>query len=228
MAGIYIHIPFCKKKCIYCDFFSVASSPEKIADYAECLKKEYACRAKELGCGKVSTVYFGGGTPSLLPPRVVEELLGCLTGVVPEAEISFEMNPDDVTDAYAESLRHIGVNRISMGVQSFSDKELAFLNRRHDAQQVERAVGILRRAGFENISIDLIYGIPGQTLDSWRASLQKAVSLSLPHLSTYCLMYEEGTRMTRMRNRGDFEVCADDLCVVMYEEARFRGSGFRL
>lgn len=217
MAGVYIHIPFCKKKCIYCDFFSVAGTPESLSGYADAVGREYEFRQDELGDAPLQTVYFGGGTPSVMPVAEIGKMLGGLRRVAADAEITMEVNPDDVTPELASAVRSAGVNRISMGVQSFSDRELLFLRRRHDAAGALKAVETLGKAGFDNISIDLIYGIPGQSMESWNSTLQTAMSLSLPHLSSYCLTYEEGTRLTQMRDRGDFEVCDDDMCVAMYE-----------
>ncbi len=217
MAGIYVHIPFCKKKCIYCDFYSVKDVPSLVEEYVQALKKEYAMRKCELSGAAVRSVYFGGGTPSVLPVSMLRDVLSGMDDIADDAEMTVEVNPDDVDTFYAEALRAIGINRVSIGVQSFSDSELAFLNRRHDAKQAIQAVDVLRKAGFENISIDLIYGIPCQSLESWRRTLNVAVDIAPPHLSTYCLTYEEGTRLTRMRDRGEFAVCDDDLCVAQFE-----------
>ena len=211
MAGIYVHIPFCKKKCIYCDFYSVKDVPSLVEEYVQALKKEYAMRKCELSGAAVRSVYFGGGTPSVLPAAMLRDVLSGMDNIADDAEITVEVNPDDVDTLYAESLRAVGINRVSIGVQSFSDSELAFLNRRHDAKQAIHAVDVLRKAGLENISIDLIYGIPCQSLESWRRTLDVAVDIAPPHLSSYCLTYEEGTRLTRMRDRGEFVVVMSNM-----------------
>ena len=216
MAGIYIHIPFCATKCIYCDFFSVGSTPEKRAAYVSAVEREYAFRKQELGEDPIRTLYIGGGTPSLLSVGELSRLLS-LPALADGAEVTVEMNPDDVTSDYVAGLVNAGVNRVSMGVQSFNDEELRFIRRRHDAAQAHRAVDVLHHAGIENISIDLIYGIPGQTLESWKKSLHEAVALGLPHLSAYSLTYEEGTRLTRMRNRGEFREVDENLSVAMFD-----------
>ncbi len=216
MAGIYIHIPFCSKKCIYCDFFSVAMTPDKRRPYVDALCREYAARLPELGGAEVSTLYIGGGTPSLLSVDEIRRIVG-MVSLADGAEVTIEANPDDVTADFVAGVRDAGINRVSMGVQSFCDDELRFLRRRHDARQARRAVDLLHEGGIGNISIDLIYGIPGQTVESWTESLGEAVALGLPHLSAYSLMYEEGTQLTRMRDRGDFEEVDEDLSVAFFD-----------
>lgn len=217
MSGIYIHIPFCKRKCIYCDFYSVAVSEEKLDAYLDALVKEYRVRKAELGGSAVRTLYIGGGTPSLVPAENLGGLLHGLCDVAELEEVTIEVNPDDVTPVYARALAEIGVNRVSMGVQSFDDGQLAMLNRRHSGAQAAEAVATLRQAGFSNISIDLIYGIPGQTLESWAQTVGKAVALDVPHISAYSLTYEEGTRLTRMRDAGKLQECSDEQTVAMFD-----------
>lgn len=217
MSGIYIHIPFCKRKCIYCDFYSVAVSEEKLDAYLDALVKEYRVRKAELGGSAVRTLYIGGGTPSLVPAEKLGGLLHGLCDVAKLEEVTIEVNPDDVTPVYARALAEIGVNRVSMGVQSFDDGQLAMLNRRHSGAQAAEAVATLRQAGFSNISIDLIYGIPGQTLESWAQTVGKAVALDVPHISAYSLTYEEGTRLTRMRDAGKLQECSDEQTVAMFD-----------
>lgn len=217
MAGIYIHIPFCATKCIYCDFFSVAVTAEKRSAYLAALSKEYDARLGELQGEEVGTLYIGGGTPSLLS---VDEIAGLVSMPVlsADAEVTVEVNPDDVTPDFVDGLKRAGVNRVSMGVQSFCDEELEFLRRRHNAAQAKAAVATLRDGGIVNLSIDLIYGIPGQSVESWTKSLEEAVDLNTPHVSAYSLTYEEGTRLTRMRDRGDFSELDDDLTVALFEQ----------
>lgn len=217
MAGIYIHIPFCATKCIYCDFFSVAVTAEKRSAYLAALSKEYDARLGELQGEEVGTLYIGGGTPSLLS---VDEIAGLVSMPVlsADAEVTVEVNPDDVTPDFVDGLKRAGVNRVSMGVQSFCDEELEFLRRRHNAAQAKAAVATLCDGGIANLSIDLIYGIPGQSVESWTKSLEEAVALNTPHVSAYSLTYEEGTRLTRMRDRGDFSELDDDLTVALFEQ----------
>lgn len=220
MAGIYIHIPFCKKKCIYCDFYSIAAKADVVDNYIDALCKEIAMRKAEL-CGEtVKTVYVGGGTPSLLGHGRLLRIADALhrefdmCGV---EEFTIEVNPDDVSDEEVAAFRSMGINRVSMGVQSFIDKELKFLNRRHTADGAIEAYNTILRNGIDNVSIDLIYGIPGQTLQSWRQSVDTAMQLRPRHISCYNLSYEDGTRLCRMLENGSIAVIDDDVCVKMYE-----------
>lgn len=204
MAGLYLHIPFCRTRCIYCDFYSTVGE-EMQARYVEALLSEWRLRRGELRGEPVDTIYIGGGTPSQLSPRLLERLFEGLSADIDLdrcCEITFEANPDDITPAYAAVLAALPVDRVSMGVQSFSDESLRFLRRRHTAAQALDAVAHLRRAGFSRISIDLIYGLPGQTPASLTHDLQQAVALDLPHISAYNLIYEEGTPLDGMRRRG--------------------------
>lgn len=216
MAGLYIHIPFCKRKCVYCDFYSVAFSPVMMERYVSLLLKEFDRRKGEVANEKFRTIYFGGGTPSLLPVNLLKKLI-CHVGLDDAEEITIEVNPDDVTEEFAREIVAAGINRVSMGIQSFDDKELKFLNRRHDSSVAKKAVGILKSSGICNISIDLIYGIPGQTLATWRKSLEDAIALGVPHISAYNLTYEEGTKLTVMRDEGKIEEAGEDLCVEMFD-----------
>ena len=216
MAGIYIHIPFCSRKCIYCDFYSIALRADTVDNYLKAVGREYLSRIDELSGESVSTLYVGGGTPSLLTVAQLQTLMAPIdTSSVAEATI--EVNPDDVTSAMAVALRRLGFNRVSIGVQSFDDVELALIGRRHDARKAVEAVEILRNAGFENISIDLIYGIPGQSLESFSRSVDAALNLRVCHISAYCMTYEEGTRLTRMRDAGKLVEVDDETCVAMYQ-----------
>ena len=216
MAGIYFHIPFCKKKCIYCDFFSGNFSREVKDRYLLAMMRELEVRRKELKGEEIATVYFGGGTPSLLFPDEIGVLLhsaDCCKG----AEVTVEVNPDDVTAEYIANLRKVGVNRISMGVQSFNDKELKLLGRRHNARKAIDAAKAIRYAGISNLSIDLIYGIPGQSEQSWRKSLEQAIALHPKHISAYSLTYEEGTTLSRLRDEGAIAEVNDDLSVRFFD-----------
>lgn len=197
MAGIYIHIPFCKTRCIYCDFYSTTRSELK-KRYIRALCQELRMRQDYLEGATIETIYFGGGTPSQLDEedfRLVFSTIGEVYGLEDTKEITLEANPDDLTEEYVAMLRHLPFNRISMGIQTFDDATLKLLNRRHNAAQAIEAVGRCRRAGFENISIDLIYGLPGETDERWERDLEQAVSLNVEHISAYHLTYEEGTRI---------------------------------
>ncbi len=219
MAGFYIHIPFCASRCIYCDFFSSVNSSRR-GEYVDAVCRELALRRDELRGEQVTTVYFGGGTPSTLLPVEREKLFMALSSVVDWwacTEVTFEANPDDITADFLRSLRDTPINRLSMGVQSFDDNDLAFLRRRHTARSAIEAVERCRRAGYENLSIDLIYGLPNQSLDRWDDNLQQAVSLQVPHLSAYNLIYEEGTALWRMREQGRVAECDDETSLRMFE-----------
>lgn len=219
MAGLYLHIPFCRTRCIYCDFYSTVGE-EGQTRYVEALLSEWRLRRGELRGESVDTIYIGGGTPSQLSPRLLERLFEGLSADIDMGhcrEITFEANPDDVTPAYAAVLEVLPVDRVSMGVQSFSDENLRFLRRRHTAAQALDAVTHLWRAGFSRISIDLIYGLPGQTPASLIHDLQQAVALDLPHISAYNLIYEEGTPLDRMRNCGLVQECDESLSLQLFE-----------
>ena len=219
MAGIYIHIPFCKTRCIYCGFFSTTSLGKRTA-YVDKLCSELSERRSYLPSGQIDTVYFGGGTPSQLPVEDVDKILQCIYNIYnvrEEAEITLEGNPDDLSKECLTDLRRIGVNRLSMGVQTFDNRRLSFLRRRHSAEQAEQAVKMAQEAGFSNISIDLMFGFPSQSIEEWEQDLQKTVSLGVQHISAYSLMYEEGTQLTKMLEKGEVEEISDDLSLKMYE-----------
>lgn len=219
MAGVYVHIPFCKRKCIYCDFYSIASS--RLSDrYVKAVGMEAQLRGQEIAGMPVKTLYIGGGTPSVLSFEQLSVLIEGLRAAIDLShveEFTVEVNPDDVTHEFAEQLLKLGVNRVSMGVQSLVDEELVFLNRRHDAKEAMKAYCDLQSAGFNNISIDLIYGIPGQTLDTWKYTLEKALYLQAKHVSCYNLSYEEGTMLYKLRETGRVMECDDNTCVEMYD-----------
>lgn len=224
MAGLYIHVPFCKSKCAYCDFYSV-SRLDALADaYADALAVEWQLVSPLFP--RPDTIYIGGGTPSALGRSFVDSLGRWLPVNGGTVEFTVEVNPDDVTHRLAESWRAIGADRISMGVQSFNNAELAGVGRRHDARRAIDAYETLRRT-FDNISIDLIMGLPGQTPDSFADSLRRALELAPEHLSAYILSYEPGTRLDAMRLAGKVEPASDDLLVEMYsllcDEMRLAG-----
>lgn len=221
MAGIYIHVPFCKTRCIYCGFFSTTSS-ELMPRYVEAVLRELRCRRGYLRGQAVDTIYFGGGTPSQLPVddvrRVIDEIYIIYNkdGHVP-SEVTIEANPDDVTPEWLQSIRAAGVNRLSIGVQTFDDERLRFICRRHTSLQAVRAVRMAQEAGFDNISIDLMFGFPGQTLSQWREDLSRAFSLGVQHLSAYSLMYEEGTPLAHMLDAGQVAEIDEELSLAMFE-----------
>lgn len=210
MAGIYIHVPFCKTRCIYCDFCSTTRYELK-ARYVEALCRELRMRKDYLGDEPVETVYFGGGTPSLLGGDDFEKIFRALDetfGLGNAAEITLEANPDDLTEEYVAMLSGLLFNRLSMGVQTFDDGALKLLGRRHGALQAIRAVERCRASGFANISIDLIYGLPGETDSQWARDLELATALGVEHISAYLLTCEKDTPLYRMLLEG--KVCEVD------------------
>lgn len=217
MSGVYIHIPFCTKKCIYCDFYSVALASYSLPVYVDCVLREFDARVSELGDSPIKTIYVGGGTPSLVPVNLLSNIVSHVNFGNHAEEITVEVNPDDVTGEFAVALAASGINRVSIGVQSFSDEELKFLNRRHDSEKAIFAIRMLQDAGIQNLSVDLIYGIPGQTLETWGASVDAVLALNVQHVSAYNLMYEEGTRLFFLRERGRVEECGDSLCLSMFD-----------
>ena len=200
MAGIYIHIPFCRSRCIYCGFYSTTSLEHR-QRYVEAVCREIAVRPLDT---PVDTIYLGGGTPSQLTIEQLRQLFDTLyiyNKVRDGAEVTIEVNPDDVTVEFVAGLQQLPVNRVSMGAQTFSDERLRFLHRRHTSSQVSEAVKRFRTAGISNISIDLMYGFPGETLSDWLHDIGSALALDVEHLSAYCLTVEEGTPLfERMRN----------------------------
>ncbi|MEA4936185.1 Oxygen-independent coproporphyrinogen-III oxidase-like protein YqeR [bioreactor metagenome] len=218
MAGIYLHIPFCKQRCTYCDFYKEIA-PEHVDELVNTLITELRLRKDYLKGQSISTIYFGGGTPSILNysqfKKIFDEIF-ILFNVVKHPEITMEANPDDLTEKYLQSLSPLPFNRISIGIQSFDDEYLIKINRRHTSQQAIEAVKNARNAGFDNISIDLIYALPGQTLDNWRKQLEKAFALNVEHISAYGLTYEKGTELWRQRNKGLLAVVEDEVTIQMY------------
>lgn len=213
MSGIYIHIPFCHGKCFYCDFFSTPTRSDH-KKYVEALEREFASRRNEIVMPP-STIYLGGGTPSILPPSLLQRIFDFLPLEKAE-EITIEVNPEDVTESFAEFLSASPVNRVSMGVQSMNDTELKSIGRRHTAADTVRAIRLLRQAGINNLSLDLIFGLPGQTCESWLNSLEKTLTLQPEHLSAYSLMYEPGTRLWAMRQAGKIAEISDEESEAMY------------
>jgi oxygen-independent coproporphyrinogen-3 oxidase len=218
MAGIYVHIPFCARRCIYCGFFSTVREDEA-ARYVNALCRELELRCDYLDGEPVRTLYFGGGTPSRLTSAQIGTVISAVRstfGLDSLEELTVECNPDDITPSYVSALVTHGVNRISMGVQTFNDRLLRFLHRRHTAAQALDAVRICRDSGIGNISIDLMYGLPGQTLDMFRSDLQTALQAGVQHISSYCLSYEEGSPLLSLKEQGKVQPVDDELCLKMF------------
>lgn len=220
MAGIYIHTPFCRSRCIYCGFYSTTRM-ELRQSYVEAVCKEMQLRKTDISeeGEPVETIYLGGGTPSLLSVAQLHQLFSTLYQTFPitaHAEVTMECNPEDVTDELATALPGLGINRVSMGAQTFSDARLQFLHRRHSAAQVAKAVLRLRQAGICNISVDLMYGFPEETLDDWQRDIDSALALNVEHLSAYALSYEEGTPLYRQLQQGHLSETDEELERSMY------------
>ena len=222
-AGLYIHIPFCESRCIYCGFYSTTAKDWRTR-YVDALLKEMHMRSGELKAlypdheCTIDTVYIGGGTPSTLSIDDLSRIINTIKAVFPckTREITIEMNPDDVTTELISVVRNLGVNRISLGVQTFSDERLRFIRRRHNAAQAAKAVETIRRAGIDNISIDLMFGFPHETLNDWQNDLDAALKLRPNHISAYSLMYEEGTPLYLMLQNDKVQQTDDDTCLAMY------------
>lgn len=220
MAGLYIHIPFCESRCIYCGFYSTTALHLR-EEYVEALCREMELRKARpaLSChGAIETVYIGGGTPSLLNTRQVGRLLDCAqdTFRFHPKEITMECNPDDVTEDFANAIGLLPINRISMGAQTFDDDRLRFLRRRHSAKDVPAAMERLRRHGISNVSIDLMFGFPGESIEAWAADIQQALDLKPEHISAYSLMIEEGTPLHRLLKKGEISEPDEEQSLEMY------------
>ena len=217
MSGVYIHIPFCKSRCRYCDFYSTTALQQRQA-YTEAIRQEAEARVAEMD--GVRTVYMGGGTPSLLEVADIERLLSAVKADRAE-EVTLEANPGDLDKDNLNHLRNIGINRLSIGIQSFSDTNLKLLGRRHTAEEAVNAVKMAQEAGFSNLSIDLMYALPQsrqeEDLKRWQHDLETAFSLGIQHLSCYCLSYENGTRMTQMLEEGKLKETDEDTANRMYD-----------
>lgn len=219
MAGIYIHIPFCKSRCIYCGFYSTT-----LLD----LRKKYinaVCREMELRKNYIrepfSTIYLGGGTPSLLDEAELTKLFLYINNVYDvdrNAEITMECNPDDITPEFTNMLSRLPINRVSMGAQTFADSRLRLLYRRHSSDEVKHAVKLLREAGIKNISIDLMFGFPDESLSQWKEDISAAMALNVEHISAYCLMYEEDTPLWKMLDTGKVKEIDEELSLTMFKE----------
>ena len=219
MAGIYIHIPFCKRRCIYCDFYSTTES-EQQPTYVHALCQELDLRKDYLEGEEIETIYLGGGTPSQLSHEELEAIFLTIYNIYKvkeDAEITLEANPDDLTPEYVSMLRTLPINRISMGIQTFQEETLKRLHRRHTAQQAIEAFRRCREAGFHNISIDLMYGLPGETLDTWKEDLRQAIALHPEHISAYHLIYEEGTVLWKLREEQQVEEADEDLSLTFFK-----------
>jgi len=230
--GLYLHIPFCLRRCAYCDFFSTAGKRRQIPAYVRALDREIERVGAAAGRPRVDTVFFGGGTPSLLDARRVRRILdriGKSFRLEAGAEVTIEANPGTLDCGRMEGFRESGVNRLSFGVQSLNDGELRLLGRMHTSADALNSVEDARRAGWTNISLDLIFGLPGQTLDSWRRTLVRSLEMAPEHFSLYALTLERGTPLARAVRRGEHPAPEEDTAAEMYELAEdvMASAGYR-
>ena len=219
MAGIYIHIPFCKSRCRYCDFFSTTQL-EKREAYIHAVIEEWQTYHPRWSKQEIRTIYLGGGTPSLIPIESLRLLLHSILSSIDTTsiqEITLEANPGDITPQSIQAWRAMGINRLSMGVQSFNDRLLQLVGRRHSAEQAIQAVKTSQAEGISNISIDLMYALPGQTMTEWQADIAQALALHVPHISSYGLIYEEGTPLTQCLEQGKIIAIDEEEDMQMYD-----------
>jgi oxygen-independent coproporphyrinogen III oxidase len=229
-AGLYIHIPFCKKLCLYCDFYSRLAKPGEIDNYIDAISVEAAARDDFAGYS-FDTVFLGGGTPSIMNPAQITRLFDNLNrslNIRPGAEVTIECNPSSIDKERLQAYRDCGINRISLGVQSFNDRHLEKLGRLHDSQEAMAAFDLIRRAGFDNASIDLIYGLPEQSLEEWESDLSQAIEISPEHISAYNLIIESGTPFGAMYADGKLELPSEETQSAMYDllNSRLNSAGF--
>jgi len=219
MAGIYLHIPYCKTRCPYCDFFT-QTDHSSLDRYTDALIREMELRRDYLGGEAIQSIYFGGGTPSRLQAGRIAAIIRRIYDlflVTDDPEITLECNPDDPDRDYFKELRQAGINRLSLGTQSFSDQELRLLGRRHDASQNHRALEHALASGFENISVDLIYGLPGSTTGQWQQNLESAFAYPVKHLSAYHLTLEPDTPFGRMKEQGELQEIDEQTSLRQFE-----------
>lgn len=218
MSGIYLHIPFCKSKCAYCNFFSLVTE-KKMDDYVSALKKEIINRKSYLGDDVVKTIYFGGGTPSLLPVKYVDEILELLHenyNIISNPEVTLEINPDTIDKDKMLALKHLGVNRMSVGIQSFNDDDLRYLGRRHDSRHALQVLDDLSSVGFDRITLDLIYGMPTLTEEKWNHNLDIFFSTGISHLSAYALTVEPKTILGQKIEKEELQEVSEEETIRHY------------
>jgi len=219
-VALYLHVPFCHHRCSYCDFNIYAGMKSLYTSYVEAVAEEVKMTAAQVGRVRVPSIYIGGGTPSLLPVELIDRLLTAVRTdceVDPEAEVTLEANPSDVHADYFAQLRSLGVNRISLGVQSSHVDELHLLRRGHSFQDAIKTYEVARQAGFDNVNLDLIYGLPDQLIEKWRATLERVIALQPDHISAYSLQVEDRTAMLRWVQNGRVPEPDDDEVATMYE-----------
>lgn len=230
MSGIYIHIPFCKQACHYCDFH-FSTSLKKKSELVKALQKELVLRKKELPEAPLQTIYFGGGTPSLLSFEELEAIFETIYSnfeISENPEITLEANPDDLSEEKIRELANSKINRLSIGVQSFFEADLKLMNRAHNAEEALQSIQ-LAKAKFDNISVDLIYGIPGMSVERWQKNIEIALNLDIPHISSYALTVEERTALKKFIEKGKIKPVDDALAAEHFEllRAKLKSAGFQ-
>ena len=232
VASLYVHIPFCFHKCHYCDFYSIVDRQDRQEAFLSRMIDELRAQSDATGHPSLHTIFIGGGTPTLLAPNLLKillETIGSQFELSPSTEWTIESNPETLTDEICSVLSESGVNRISMGAQTFNTAHLKALERHHDPESVERSIHRAKAAGFDRLSLDLIYAIPGQTFDQWAEDLNRAFALPIDHLSAYALTYEPNTAMTARLKKGEFAAAPDELEVEMYNHTlnQIRAQGMK-
>ena len=219
MSGIYVHIPFCKSRCKYCDFFSTTQL-EKQDAYINAVINEWQTYQSQWSTQEIRTIYLGGGTPSLLSIESLHKLLHSILSSINTTtikEITLEANPGDITSEKIQAWRAVGINRLSIGIQSFNNRLLQLVGRRHNAEQALQAVKTAQTEGIDNISIDLMYALPSQTLVEWKTDIDQALKLKVPHISSYGLIYEDDTPLTMLLEQGKITAIDEDVEMQMYD-----------
>lgn len=244
MAGIYIHIPYCKQACSYCDFYFTVHLLDK-QEFIKALLEEIESRTAYLENQTIETIYFGGGTPSQLSTQELNSIIEAIRmnySVTGNVEITVETNPDNLTEDYLKQLSEIGANRLSIGIQSFKNEDLTLMNRAHNVAEAKNCISLARVSGFNNISIDLIYGLPDSSIEDWQNNIQQALKLNPEHISAYNLTIETGTPLAHLVSKGRVSIPSDDEVVLQhnllvdllskagfehYETSNFAKQGFR-
>ncbi len=219
MSSIYIHIPFCAKKCFYCDFYTTISIKYK-NEYVKALIKELNQRQNYIENKEIKTIYFGGGTPTLIDPSKLQSIIDEISKIYTidkNVEITIEANPDDINSEYVQELKKTKINRISIGLQSFFDEDLKLMNRRHTSSENINAVKLLQDKGYTNISGDLIYGLPNMTIENWQKNLSEFFTLNIPHLSAYHLTYEPNTVFSKFLKKGKIKEIPEDDSIKQFD-----------
>lgn len=219
MAGLYVHIPFCRQKCHYCNFYSLATKKFR-QEIVDAIIREIRLSKDYLKGEILETIYFGGGTPSLIPPEQTGLIINTAASeftLSTDAEITIEANPDDITDSWLDEISKTSVNRLSIGIQSFNDIDLKMLNRVHSASDAEQSIVLAKKKGFDNLSIDLIYGIPGQTEEQWIRNLETVTGTKVPHVSAYALTVEPGTALDLFIKKGKYPPVDDYLAASHFD-----------